>query len=327
MTSLSPLAQAVLRTLVYYDAFDYPLTVDQLWRWLYVGGWGVGNREWGAGDKDWTVVDIETALDSLELKDRVEKSRGFNYLRGRSAIIESRLIRQVENEKKWRRALSAARFLEIVPFVKLVMVVNTVAISNAKPDSDIDLLIVTAPGHIWVTRMMVTGIVSMLGYRRHGDKISNRICLSFYITTDALDLERLESTDDPDHHYTFWASQAVPLLDDGGYFERYMKANDWVRQRLPHAWQWDWKERLVPQTALQTLKRLYEAFFSSPIGAWIELWTRQRQLKKFDANTQSKAKEGTTDVVISEDVLKFHEGDRRREYNERFEKRLLELGL
>jgi hypothetical protein len=233
----------------------------------------------------------------------------------------------VENERKWRRAESTARFLEVVPFVKLCAVVNTVAISNAKPDSDIDVLIVTSPGHIWIARAMVTAIVSMLGYRRHGRQVANRICLSFYVTTEALNLERLKSADEPDHHYTFWTSQAVPLLDDGGYYERYQRANEWVRRRLPNAWQWDWRERLVAPTALRSLKKVYEVFFTSPIGAWIETWTRQRQVKKFDANTMSKAKVAGTDVVISEDVLKFHEEDRRHEYNQRFEVKLKELGL
>ncbi len=317
MSNLTPQAKAIIRTLAYYDVFDYPLTVEELWRWYF--------PESGATE-NLTVEKIEAMLGQEPVQSLVERQGKFVVLKGRRHLVQLRAERIVVNEKKWRRAVTAIKYLQVVPFIKMIAVVNTLAINNARPESDIDFLIVSEPGHIWSTRMAVTGIVSMLGYRRHGEKITNRICLSFYLTTDALDLEPLKrEADDP--HFAFWASQAVPLLDHGTY-EKYVQANDWVTKLLPNAWQWDWRKRLVrTNPTLDATKTMYQAFFQSPVGMSLESWSRDHQHKRFEANTNSKSSESNTDVIISEDVLKFHEADRRLEYGQKFYDRLKSLGL
>lgn len=316
---VSPLSKAILRTLAYFDVFDYPLTTEELWRWL----WPDFTQPVGHV----TVDQVKNVLAGDELRGRVTVSSGFVTLTGREKLVATRTDRKTNNDKKWKRAQSAARFLELVPFVKLVAVSNTLAIDNARPESDIDFFIVVSPQHIWIARFIVTGIISLLGWRRHGTKITNRICLSFYVTTDALDLKPLKSAE-PDPHFTFWTSQAVPLMDDEKTYEKFRAANGWVTAILPNAWIEPRTERvMVPNSNLRSIKRFYEAFFSSPIGFSIENWARARQLKKMEANVNSRAADPTNDVIISEDVLKFHEADRRSEYNKKVAKRFVELGL
>lgn len=317
-SSLSPIQNAILRTLAYYDTFDYPLTTEEVWRWLYPAV--------DSGLDSVQSKDVSQAVDELVHQGKLARSGNYIFLTGRESIVQIRTERMERSLRLWRRAASTARFLELVPFVKTVMVVNTLAIDNVRPESDIDLLIVSAPRHIWIARMIVTGIVTLLGYRRHGTKIAGRVCLSFYVTTDAMDFAQFQSAQ-PDTHLAFWTSQAVPLIDDGTY-EKFAAANSWVKKLMPNAWQWDWKKKvLVPNSGLRSIRQFYEIFFSSPIGLWFDSWARSHQIKKMEKNIESKAKLGTTEVIISEDVLKFHEMDRRGEYNQRFQRRLKELGL
>ncbi len=316
MSNLSPLQTAILRTLAYFDIFDFPLTEEEIWRWIYPQ----------QPKSTITAEDVSAALQAGPLDTMIERQGKFIVVKGRSVIVQTRAERKVRNEKKWRRALTVARYVEMVPFIKMVAVVNTLAIDNARPESDIDLLIVIAPGHIWLTRMIVTGIVALLGYRRHGTNITDRVCLSFYMTTSELDLESLKREDD-DPHFAFWASEAVPLLDDGTY-TKFVQANAWVNKMLPNAWSWDWRQRLIkPNSGLQSIKNFFEIFFQSPIGLSLEVWARNYQMKRMDKNTTSRSSEPTTDVIISEDVLKFHEADRRLVYRQKFYDRLRSLGL
>lgn len=318
MSSTTPLQISILRTLAYYDTFDYPLTEEETWRWIYPAA--------HVASEAITIDDVRTAVDGLVLEGKLARRGAYIIFPGRENIIPIRQERMERSLKLWRRAASTARFLELVPFIKMIAVVNTLAIDNVRSESDIDLLIVTAPQHIWISRMIVTGIVSLLGYRRHGTKIAGRVCLSFYVTTDALDFSKLQSSE-PDTHFAFWTSQAVPLLDDGTY-EKFMTANNWVTALLPNAWKWEWKTKLlVPNAGLRSIKQFYQVFFSSPVGQWFESWARSYQVKRMAKDIESKAKLGTTEVIISEDILKFHEMDRRGEYNERFKRRLKELGL
>lgn len=316
---LSPLTTAILRTLAYFDVFDRPLTREELWRWL----WPDPAHPIG----EVTIGLIEAALKGDELRGRAVWVGDMVTLPGHEEIVNVWKKRQPDNVRKWKRAESAARFLELVPFVKLVAVANTLAINNARPTSDIDFFIVTSGQHIWIARWLVTGIINLLGWRRHGTKITNRICLSFYITTDALDVAPLKSAD-PDPHFTFWASQIVPLMDDVATYEKFRAANSWIRRSLPNVWaKPNTDRRLAPNSGLRSIKKFYEIFFTSPVGIPIENWARQRQLKKMEANTHSRASEPTTDVIISEDVLKFHEADRRTEFNAKVRERLTGLGL
>lgn len=313
-----PLHIAVLRTLAYYDTFDYPLKTAEAWRWLYPVA--------GSELEPVAQADVDQALVSLVEVGKLGKQGAYVFLAGREKTVETRIERTLRSEKLWRRATSTARYLELVPFIRMVAVVNTLAIDNVRPESDIDFLIVTAPNHVWLTRMIVTGIVSMLGYRRHNDKIAGRICLSFYVTTDGLNFESLVS-ENPDTHFAMWTSQAVPLIDSGTY-EKFQAANGWVTKLLPNAWSWDWKARLLrPNPNLLAIKNFYEIFFGTSVGHWAEAWIRSWQVSRMSKNTKSKASLGTTDVIISEDVLKFHEMDKRKENNEKFQKRLITLGL
>lgn len=319
MSAFNPMQQAVLRAICYYDVHMYPLTDNELWRWLCRG---VGET--------WEPIrtEMDEAVKQLMTDGAIERHGDYLTLRGRGDIVFTRSQRRVESVRRWNRAKAAARFLEIVPFVKHVGVVNTLAIDNTKPTSDIDFFIIVSPGRIWMARMMVTGILSMLSYRRHGKKIANRICLSFYVTRPGMDLAslKLSSTED-DPHLRFWASQLVPLMDDGA-FQEYQKVNTWITERLPNAWTGVRTEhQLSPNTGLRTVKHSYENFLSWQPGSAIEDWARLYQLKRIASHTNSKAKLGTTEVVISENVLKFHEADRRKEYNLSYRLRLASMGV
>ncbi len=318
MSNLQPLDRAILRTLAYYDVFSYPLTVEELWRWLW--------PDPAVPLSPTTVDDVRQVIGGQSLRGHVAVTDGFVTLAGREVHVVTRASRQADNAKKWKRAESAARFIELVPFVKLVAVSNTLAINNARPASDIDLFIVTSRQHIWIARFLVTGIINLLGWRRHGKKITNRICLSFYVTSAALDLSPVKSAD-PDPHFTFWTSQLVPLMVDADMYTKFKAANGWVTATLPNAWPATLDRLQTPNSSLRSIKRFYEIFFSSPIGVMIENWARARQLKKMELNVTSRADEPTTDVIISEDVLKFHEADRRQENNKKTEDRLSSLGL
>lgn len=125
----------------------------------------------------------------------------------------------------------------------------------------------------------------------------------------------------------FWTSQLAPLMVDADMYMEFKTANSWITAELPNAWPAKPQRLQAPNSSLRSIKRFYEVFLSSPIGLMIENWARSRQLKKMEANVSSRAKEGTTDVIISEEVLKFHEADRRAEYNTAVKARMAKLGL
>lgn len=317
MSNAQPLDRPILRTMAYFDVFDYPLTAAEIWRWIYPEH---------LTSQPIALGEIEPGLLALVADGRISQQDTYYFLPGREGIVATRQERFLLDKKKWQRAKTVARFVEVVPFVKMVAVVNTLAINNAKEESDIDLLIITSPGHIWLSRWLVTGIVAMLGYRRHAQHIKNKICLSFYATNDAMNFDKVRHLPE-DQHFTFWTSQVTPLLDFSVY-EKFVQANDWVRARLPNAWQWEWEKTVMkPNTWLRSIKTFLETGLSTGLALRLESLARDYQLKRMSKNILSKVSQGTTEVIVAEEMLKFHEEDRRTKYNADFQERLTRLEI
>ncbi|MFH1367143.1 MAG: hypothetical protein ABIH38_04120 [Patescibacteria group bacterium] len=313
----SQLEKAILATIGYYDVFDYPLTTEEIWRWLYI--------------KEGVARDLNTVLEVLEMSENLKEvmatDENYYYLKNRREIVETRKERFEADKKKWRIARSALSFLRMAPFLKYVAVCNTLAINNAKAESDIDFFIVAESGQLWTCRLFATWFVFMLGYWRHKNKIRDKICLSFYVAEEALDLKPLKlEPDDP--HFTFWLSQFVPLYDRGEYHLKLQQKNAWVLKSLPNVFSRK-EENLVRSDRLMSIvQQFFEIIFINPyIGHWLTAFSRSRQLKKMERNRETAAKENNTNVVISDSVLKFHETDKREEYRKKFYERLNSLGL
>ncbi|MBI4426194.1 MAG: hypothetical protein HY567_01330 [Candidatus Kerfeldbacteria bacterium] len=318
---LSPLEQAVIAALAYHDVFDYPLRVEELWRWLYLAD----SRDWESITRA-TPADVERAVQALERAAVVDRAGEFITRRGRSRIVATRLERHAANERKWRRAELAARFLRLVPFVQFIGVVNTLALDNARPESDIDLFIVAGRNRLWLTRLLVTLVVSLLGIRRHGLRVTDRICLSFYVSEAALDLDSLRlAGDDDDVYLTYWTAQVVPLFDRGGRWEAFKRANRWVVDRLPHGLIGTPSPRFGNGLITPLVRAVPESLLSTPLGALTEWLAKRLQLLVMSGKQESRRSAGTTEVVVTDEVLKFHERDRRAAYRQAFYQRLAEI--
>lgn len=123
-----------------------------------------------------------------------------------------------------RRAERVAQLLAGLPFIRLVGLNGSLARGEAAEQSDIDYLIITAPGRLYTVRLLVTSFVHLLGLRRYGRLIAGRICLNHYQTADQLTIE-------PRNRYSAEIfSQLIPLVDLDNTYRRYQVVNEWMAQ-------------------------------------------------------------------------------------------------
>lgn len=301
--------QGILRTLVWFDQFDYPLTKDELWRWWY------GSREHAPNQATFAAV-----IEELKLAHRLEETGGFFHLPNRSMIVALRLERRLENKQKWQRAERTTRWLQSIPFLRFIAVCNTVAISNAKPESDIDIFLVTRRGRLWFTRFWVTFITSLLGVRRHGKRVANQICLSFFVTDRALNFSPLLLPPE-DPYFAFWVDQLVPLYDSENIFAEIRHQNTWVKEYLPNAFSQTPQPRVFSFRMAQ-LKHFWEVLLGGWLGDHLESLERTLQQGKMRLAPNTAA---TGSAVMSDEVLKFHENDRRAQFRAQFQAQLKEV--
>jgi len=134
--------------------------------------------------------DVVEALDREELKNHIEEYRGFYFSPGRKDLVARRIQNDKNSIGKYKIAERVAWWLRFVPFVRMVAVTGTVAMKNCEKESDIDFFVVLKKRRIFTGRLAATLMVHLLGRRRYGNRIKNRICLNHFRTTGSLEIER-----------------------------------------------------------------------------------------------------------------------------------------
>jgi len=172
---------------------------------------------------------------------------------------------------------------------------GSLARGEAEEKSDIDFFVIVKPGKIWTARALATIFVSLTGYRRHGDKISGRICLNCYQTEDYLEVNP---------HNLFTASdysKAKPLWEVHDIYKKYVKKNAWISENFKIRIK-VYKPITKTSKIVRTLQLIFEKFFDSD---WLEVKLKRYQTQRIlrDPRTLNSPKGR---VYISDKELRFH---------------------
>jgi predicted nucleotidyltransferase len=299
------LEKSILATIAYFDIFDYPLTIVELWKWLYQSG---------AEEKKNNLSEILDILENnVKINSLVGSRRGFYFLRGREAIVELRQARYNLAEKKFKRALRVGFFLKRLPGIKMIAVCNNLAWSNAGEESDIDLFVVTEKGKIWTTRFWAAGLLKIFGLRPNEKRTKDKICLSFFADEENLNLEKI-SLGRPDIYLIYWIAQIAPIYDPGGIYQKFLEANSWIKKYLPNY--------LGVEPGRQRL--LGRQKLALNFLGWGENFFHRIQLRAMPTKLKEMANRDSR-VIVNDSMLKFHANDRREEYRDKWIKQISKL--
>ena len=310
------LPKNILATIVYYDILDFPLTSFEVWKYLTVA-------EDNADEKDkCSLGEVIEALEGEEIKRHIEEFRGFYFLRGRKNLVEQRIQNDKNSIIKFKVAQKVAWWLKFIPYVRMVAVTGTVAMKNCEKASDIDFLVVLEKGRIWTGRLLVTLMVHLLGRRRYKDRIKNRICLNYFITTGSLEIKRqdLFAANEYSFIYPLFDSEAVipsgapaesrnlgrlRLREDPSaalgvtkntVFCQFGKANiGWIKKYKPNFEFSDLKpaKYYVEHSKFsQFVQKAREALINFIFGDRMESWLKKKQIEKIKRNPLTYKKGG-----------------------------------
>ncbi len=277
VTEPDALELAILRTLLYSDLFDYPLTFAETAHYLI--------------ERSATVDEVSACLArSCWLADRVIQLNGYLALRGREALIARRLDRAATSDRLWQRARRFVRVLRVLPFVRMLAITGALAMKNSGAQDDIDVLIVTTPDRVWLTRALAIALVYV------GKLCGDTLCPNYVISERALVLER---------HTLFMAhefAQMVPVYNVTIY-DHMCAANPWIQRMLPNAAQPFWSQpEEMPGPIGRGIKRGLEKLLAGRLGAALENWEMQRKIRKF----QPRLGQPDGAAVLDRDHVKGH---------------------
>ena len=308
---MNNLAKNVLATVCYYDVLDYPLTSFEVWKYLVKSG-GQEENDW---ESDCDLAEVLEKLESGALTNFIEKYQGFYFLKGRRKLAECRVRRGKISTFKVKRLRRAVWFLRFVPFVRMIGITGRLAMRNAQRKSDWDLLVVLKHGKIWTGRTLVTLAVHLMGKRRYGDKIKDRICLNHFITDKSLKIKVRDLFSANEYFFCF------PLFGSQEY-KRFQIKNRWIKNFKPNYRIAEASNlKLLRDTKLSRfVRKILEMVFD---WDFLESWLRKLETKKIENNPKTRQRGSLVD--ISDEALIFLPCPQGPRVFEKFKKRVSEL--
>jgi hypothetical protein len=266
--------EAILRTVLYADIFDYPLTPAEIHYYLIAA--------------TASIQQVSLTLDrSPWLASRLIVTRGYVTLAGRQSIAAVRETRRRSSAELWPVARRWAALVGALPFVRMVAVTGALAVDNAPTGDDIDYLIVTTPGRVWLARALSVILVRVARLFGVG------LCPNYVLAQSALSQQRRNLFIAHD------LAQMVPLAGHSIYSQM-RAANPWAVEFLPQALA---PMRDEPELRLSAWQAAFqhaaEWLLGGRLGDALERWERDRKLRKFApvAGQSSSAAELDADRV------------------------------
>lgn len=218
-TNLIPAYVSVINTLCYGSLFDYPLTFNQIYKFLIIS-------------EHFSKKEIKQAISDLK-GILIEQKFGTFFLKGEEFLAEERKKRHSESKIKLVLAKKIINVLSLLPTIRLIGISGSLSMQNSRSTDDIDLFIIARKGTLWITRFLVNALLLLKGVKRVKKSFvaKNRVCPNMFISSDNLSMQELNRN-------LFIAHEIVQLrimLNRNRTYEKFLVENLWVLNFLPNA--------------------------------------------------------------------------------------------
>lgn len=292
------LTESILSTLAFFSLYSLPLSGKRVYELL------LGTRS--------TQKEVDGMLSILAAQNRIVREGNLFALK--KWDLGKHNTNKLELTKKWQKIDKYFNWLAVLPFVRQISVINSLALGTADSDSDIDFFVVTKPNRLYFVRSVIIVLFRLLGVYKTRQRIKDRFCFGFFVSVSHQNLHSLRLLPE-DPYLVFWLSNLRPVLGRIGY-ERLMQENSWLKTYFPN---FEHEVRLntvkEPNGAIKAVKFILEILLIIP-AALAERWLRRIHIRHTFKLPENKVASSTT--VANADMLKLHGYDVRAEIAYRY---------
>jgi len=322
---LNNLEKAVLATIAYYDALDFPLTGFEVFEYL------INPVRLISAENQFSEIepinkialkDVLGILNSRNLSFYLGEKNGFYFLKNKEHLIETRIMRQKISGQRWKKVRKIIKYLQIVPFIKMVAISGSLAMDNVKQESDIDLFIIAKNKRVWTTRFFTTLFFQIIGQRRYGKKIENRFCLNHYITDKSLKINFRSLANAQTY------SHLVLVLEiEQGIYNKFQKQNDWIKDYLYayHPQKLNSQRKIKTGSFLRFFAKIREFILNSFLGLILEKilgFFQKKLIQRHYLNLKGRGR-----IIVDETQLEFHPDAQEAKILDKYNTNMLRLGF
>lgn len=242
----------ILKTLLYYDIFNYPLKDSEVFRFL--------------GTNHVTLEVIQQQLKSLVDQHRVYQFQDFFSVQNKEELIHRRIKGNDLAQKSMGLAYKKAKLIMRFPFVRAVMASGSLSKGFMDENSDLDFFIVTEPGKLWIARTLLVLYKRLFLFNSH-----KYFCVNYFLDYDHLEIEEKN---------LFTATElatVLPLAGSGHYSLLHQK-NLWLKSFFPNFKPRDTRNTLSAKPGMG--KKFLESMIRN-VFPWLEKAFMQMTLRRW----------------------------------------------
>ncbi len=248
----------VLKTLLYFDAFEYPLTLEEI-----------------ALFSRFSPDEVGVVLNELVAEKTIFSINNFYAISKKTCRIERREKGNIAAKKIFNKAQRVSNFISQFPFVEGVFISGSLSKGFFGEDDDIDYFIITKPNRLWISRTLLIAYkkIFLLNSKKY-------FCVNYFMSTNALEVSEK-------NRFTATEFATLMPMNGNGIYQSLQENNKWVLDYFPN---YD-KTKTSKSIKRKSFKRFSEFLLNGKAGNGLEKYfmkvTKNHQQKKFEKLSKS----------------------------------------
>ncbi|MBI2268930.1 MAG: nucleotidyltransferase domain-containing protein [Bacteroidetes bacterium] len=242
--ALTEKQSAIIKTLLYFSIFRYPLTVKEIYE--------------NCQHQKITLSETETELSKLVQSGYVSQTGQFYYVNNDVSAVDRRIKGNKLAEKYLLKARRYTKLISRFPFVEAVFLSGSLSKGYVDEEGDIDYFIITKPGRLWLCRTLLVTFKKVFLLNSH-----KYFCVNYFIDSKNLEV--------PDKNI-FTATELVfarPMYNKN-LCSDFFEANQWKDNFYPNKPVTNLST--VPLVSDNLLKKINESLFKGSLGEKLDQW-------------------------------------------------------
>jgi hypothetical protein len=278
-TQIGTIAKSIIKTLAYYDIFNYPLTREEIYICSNTNG----------DTKTSVFKELEVLVDS----GIVYKSDKFYSINHNGQLIPKRIEGNKRAIIKMKTARLFSKFISHFPFVRGVLLSGSISKGYMDEKADIDYFIITEPNRLWIARILLVIFKRMILLNSY-----KFFCINYFISTSELEIE------EKNIYTAIEFATLVPMYGADVYNDLY-ESNKWIKTYVPNYPKRDVTH--LPPFKKKIIQKLIEPLLNGRFGDYVDDKIMQKFIR-FDAKRYGELDKDTFRLAFKtrKNVSKHH---------------------
>ncbi len=299
-SEIGTLAKSIIKTLAYYDIFNYPLTEEE----IYICSNTNGN----------TKTSVFEELELLVSSGIVYNNDKFYSINHNGHLIPKRIEGNRRAIKKMKTAKLFSKIISHFPFVRGILLSGSISKGYMDEKADIDYFIITAPNRLWIARILLVFFKKIFLLNSY-----KFFCINYFISTTELEIEEKN---------IYTATELATLIPTYGadvYNDLY-GANRWIKSYVPNYPKRDVAS--LPTFRKKIIQKVMESLLDNSFGDYVDDKI-MKMFIRFDEKRYGELDENTFGLAFKtrKNISKHHPNFFQKKVLESFRKKLNQLEL